>query len=575
MPQESTTHSFSAFPKDDKPWEVIMYGDLQDANNGSGVNLLLAEAEWRYGSTRPQTRQVFRPIGDVAGLPIGSRWVNGATAARDVQAETSIIDVPALEGWPTNKLGETVWDAGDRGLYPIIGSQAAPTWRIRTGDQTYFVPAVELIRAVFGPTTEFLRLAIEGGLTLWPNEKRSVFDLAASGRDPSDPGVIRIKAHRSLHRREAETVARILTNDRMRRAFMQIFASKQRAVRDGRILYPTTIFPFDEPTRWKVDTAWTKVTSENPSLKASRRRLITRIRSIKTSPLSFRKIVVELQGNAGDLMPGEKRRTVPMKSSDRAQGKIRVDPYKQPSTNLATMALDGGHTAYESGFELEHIVTDASGRQSAVVIEDTEDQDVDMGSTAWAAGDRGVVGIAFQSTSVDFPDEPRRANALLMATRNALERIASKRNWPCELISPPSGCGADLIDGLFRYPPVAGNRTLRWSTVQRDGRLRRALVMRITTDRGDIYVVDAERHGKEAQALGLIFTPLATTLTDDDIETILAVNSGERGVWRGMTNQYPTAKLARKAIWYEDLSAYGVHILGVIAALNEGRQPPP
>ncbi|MNH51647.1 hypothetical protein D3C73_32960 [compost metagenome] len=551
-----------------------MYGELRTSQMGQGINLLMAEAGWRRSSTPPKTHELYRPLGDVAGLPIGSHWINGASAAVNDRIETVVIDVPALDGWPTNKLGEVVWEPGERSVYPLTGVRAAPTWRIRTGDQTYFVPAVELIRAVFGPTTDFLRLAIEGGVELWPTDRRMIFDINASGRDPSDPEVIRIKAHRTLHRREAETIARILTNDRMRTAFMQIFASKQNALRDRHPLFPTTIFPFDEPTQWTVDTAWTRVTSENPNREPSRRRLITRIRSIKAPLLPFQKITVEVPGAAGELEEGEKRRFVSVKSADTVQEQLRIDPQRAPASNLTTTALNGGHTSHESGFELEHIVTDATGRQSTVVIEDEDDEHVEMGSTYWPAGRKGAVGVSFQSSVVDFDDEPRAADSLLTATRNALERIAGKRNWPCGVISPPFGCGADPMDGLYRYPPDARGRPLTWSIVRRGGRLRRALVMRVATEGGNVYVIDAERQeATEGHALGLLFTPLHRELTYPAIETILATNAAERGVWRQATGEYPTVKLRRNGTWFNDLSAYGVYLVGAISALNEGRRP--
>jgi len=79
-----------------------MYGELKTSQMGQGINLLLAEAGWRRGSRPPKTRELYRPLGDVAGLPIGSRWINGASAAVDDRIETVVIDVPALDGWPTN-----------------------------------------------------------------------------------------------------------------------------------------------------------------------------------------------------------------------------------------------------------------------------------------------------------------------------------------------------------------------------------------------------------------------------------------------------------------------------------------
>ena len=97
---EPVAHSFSAFPTDGRTWEVIMYGQLQPSRMGQGIDLLLAEAGWRRapGDTPPVTRRLCRPLGDVAGLPIGSRWTDGKSAPAGADVETIAIDVPALDG---------------------------------------------------------------------------------------------------------------------------------------------------------------------------------------------------------------------------------------------------------------------------------------------------------------------------------------------------------------------------------------------------------------------------------------------------------------------------------------------
>lgn len=544
-----------------------MYGQLQPSRMGQGIDILLADAGWRRapGDAPPAIRRLCRPLGDVAGLPIGSRWVDGRSAPADAEVETVVIEVPALDGWPDHKLGEAFFSPGQRAVYPIVGLKDAPVWRIPVGDKTYFVPAAEVIRATFGSTTDLLRLAIEGGLELGPSKRRMIFDMKASGRDRADPRTLRVKANRRLHRREAETIGRILTNDRMRQSFMQVFASIQRAKHHGRPRYPTTLFPFDHPTRWTVDTVWTSVNE------GSRRCLVTRIRSIKTLPLAFDSIVVELAGGAGELEPGEKARPIKTQSPEALPGQIRMHPHRVPIASIATMALSGGHTSHEPGFELEHVVVDATGRQSTVPIENEDDEPLEMGSTWWAAGKHGgAIGVSFQSSVIDYDDPPREAGALLDSTRKALERFARRKDWPCEIISPHFGGGADPIDGLYRYPPQSSGRQLTWSTL-RNGALRRALVMRLTTPRGMIYAIDAERQGaSEGYALGLILTSIRDELDYEDIEDILSINAANRGVWGESTQGRSTHKRKRNAAWFTDVAAYSDGLVQPIHELLNG-----
>ncbi len=543
-----------------------MYGQLQASRMGQGIEILLADAGWRRtGGVAPPIQRLLRPLGDVAGLPIGSRWTDGRSAPANDEVETIEIDVPALDGWPEHRLGEAHFEIGKRPAYPIVGLKDAPVWRIPVGDKSYFVPAAEVIRATFGSTTDFLRLAIEGGLDLGPSKRRMIFDLKASGPDRTDPRVLRVKANRKLHRREAEAVGRILTNDRMRQSFRQIFASIQRAHTNGWLKYPTTIFPFDHPTRWKVDTVWTSING------GSRRCLVTRIRSIKTLPLAFDKIVVELKGGAGDLEPGEHARPMQASSAGATPGLIRMHPDRIPIASITTTDLSGGHTSHDPGFELEHIVADATGRKTTVPVENEDDAPLEMGSTWWAAGKHGgAVGVSFQSSVVDYDDTPRAAGALLDSTRHALELLARKKSWECEILSPHFGCGSDPMDGLYRYPPEAGGRQLTWSHM-RNGSLRRALVMRLTTPRGIVYAIDADRReSTEGQALGLILTSFRDDLDYEDIEDILSINATNRGVWTGSTHGRLTNKRPRNPTWYTNLTAYSTGLSEAIHALLSG-----
>lgn len=543
-----------------------MYGQLHPSLMGQGIDILFADAGWRRtAGTAPATRRLCRPLGDVAGLPIGSRWIDGKSAPVNDEVVTIDIDVPALDGWPEHRLGEAHFEAGKRPAYPIVGLKDAPVWRIPVGDKSYFVPAAEVIRATFGSTTDFLRLAVEGGLGLGPSKRRMIFDLEASGPDRTDPRVLRVKANRKLHRREAEAVGRILTNDRMRQSFRQVFASLQRAHTNGWQKYPTTIFPFDHPTRWKVDTVWTSING------GSRRCLVTRIRSIKTLPLAFDKIFVELKGGAGDLEPGEHARPMQVSSPGATHRQIKMYADRTPIASIATTDLSGGHTSHDPGFELEHIVVDATGRQTTVPVETEDDELLEMGSTWWASGKHGrALGVSFQSSVVDYDDTPRAAGALLDSTRQALELLARKKIWGCEILSPHFGCGADPMDGLYRYPPECGGRQLAWSHM-RNGSLRRALVMRLTTPRGIVYAIDAERReSTEGQALGLILTSNRDDLDYEDIEDILSINATNRGVWTGSTQGRLTSKRPRNPTWYTNLTAYSTSLSTTIHALLSG-----
>lgn len=104
-----------------------------------------------------------------------------------------------------------------------------------------------------------------------------------------------------------------------------------------------------------------------------------------------------------------------------------------------------------------------------------------------------------------------------------------------------------------------------------NGGLRRALVMRLTTPRGEIYAIDAERQGAiEGQAIGLILISERDELDYEDIEDILATNAANRGVWDVRTRGYPTAKRKRNALWFVDVTAYSTGMAKAISGLLSG-----
>ncbi|MNY20980.1 hypothetical protein D3C86_1544980 [compost metagenome] len=214
---------------------------------------------------------------------------------------------------------------------------------------------------------------------------------------------------------------------------------------------------------------------------------------------------------------------------------------------------------------------DATGRQSTVPIENEDDEPLEMGSTWWASGKHGgAVGVSFQSSVVDYDDQPREAGALLDSTRRALEQYARRKDWSCEIVSPHFGCGADPVDGLYRYPPEASGRPLTWSTM-RNGALRRALVMRLTAPKGFIYAIDAERQGTtEGHALGLIFASTRDELDYEDIEDILSINAANRGVWAESTQGRATHKRKRSPAWFTDVAAYSTGLVQPIHELLNG-----
>ena len=350
-PCRRPAYAFDDFPEDDAVWEVVMYGAVDSTPVAWMGEVLLADWRWRFregSQPLPQMRLLRRALSDVAGLPIGSRWRNGEPVADKRGPQIATIEVDRISGLPTHKLGDAdpTWEKTDRPPYPVTGFADAPVWQIKSGPvDRYYVPAMELIRYVFGGTASFLKLTVEGGHKIAPTFRRQVFDASNSGRASDDPSTVHIAAYRPLSRHEAEIAARIVTNPQMHTAFRRVFASVQTAVAGKGRIYPETIYPYDQPTKWHVEWRWTRVTP------GEWRKLITRIHAIE-APFDVKRIVVSLTGGE-ERQDDEKRRPVSRRRGTRGSEPLRILPDQPSASNLAEMPLSSQHTHHDPGFVLD------------------------------------------------------------------------------------------------------------------------------------------------------------------------------------------------------------------------------
>lgn len=571
----SPAYKFDDFPEDGAVWEVVAYGAVESTPVAWMAELLLADWRWRFADGAqplPNMRLLRRALGDVAGLPIGSRWRNGEPVPDRRGPQIAIIEVDNISGRPTHKLGDAdpTGDKTDRHPYPVIGLAEAPVWQIKSGPtDRYYVPAMELIRYVFGSTASFLKLTVEGGYQIAPTFRRQIFDVTRSGRIQHDPTTVHIAAYRPLSRHEAEIAARIVTNTQMQAAFRRVFASVQSATANKSRIYPETIYPYDQPTKWHVEWRWTRVKP------GEWRKLITRIHAIE-APLDVSRIVVELTGGE-ERQDQETRRPVSRQRGSRGSEPLRILPDQPSASNLAEAPLVSQHTHYDPGFVLDHIVI-KDGEQNNVVVIDGDTYEVTAGSSTWSYGTKQkVVPINWMSHSNKADDPARPPSEWLMATRAAVEKAAERDGWACTVLSPPEGPGADPKDGLHRYPKHDEATPLPWSQVN-DGCQRRCLVIEITLPEGHVYVFDAERRddstdGDDRRALGLVLAPAGWRLSYEDIQSLLAVNAAAAGVWKQayVPPSYRVETRPRNESWRRNIHAYARHIGSRIRMLQRTR----
>lgn len=575
IPGNRPAYAFDDFPEDGAVWEVVMYGAVDSTPVAWMAEVLLADWRWRFGGGEqplPKLRLLRRALGDIAGLPIGSSWRNGEPVPDKRAPKIATIEVGEILGLPAHILGDAAptGDKNDRPAYPVVGLADAPVWQIPSGpSDRYYVPAMELIRYVFGGTASFLKLTVEGGYRIAPTFRRQVFDVTNSGRAPDDPTTVHIAAYRPLSRHEAEIAARIVTSSQMYMAFRRVFASVQIAAAGKGRVYPETIYPYDQPTKWHVEWRWTRVSP------GEWRKLITRIHAIE-APFDVKRIVVVLTGGE-ERLEKEGRRTVPRSRGTKGTEPLRILSDQPSASNLAETLLTSQHTHHDPGFVLDHVIV-KDGLASDVIVIEGDAYEVAAGSSTWSYGTKQkVTPINWMSNSKNVDDQPRPPSEWLLATRAAVEKAAERDGWTCTLLPPPLGPGADPNDGLHRYPKEDEASHLSWSQTD-DGRLRRCLVMEVTLPEGCVYVFDAERRddsfeGDDRRALGLLLAPAGWRLNYEDIQSLLAVNATAGGVWRqaDVPASYRVETRRRHESWRRNIPAYARYISSRMRMLQRTR----
>lgn len=157
----------------------------------------------------------------------------------------------------------------------------------------------------------------------------------------------------------------------MHTAFRRVFASVQTAVAGKGRIYPETIYPYDQPTKWHVEWRWTRVTP------GEWRKLITRIHAIE-APFDVKRIVVSLTGGE-ERQDDEKRRPVSRRRGTRGSEPLRILPDQPSASNLAEMPLSSQHTHHDPGFVLDHVII-KDGEPSNVVVIEGDTYEVTVGS---------------------------------------------------------------------------------------------------------------------------------------------------------------------------------------------------
>jgi hypothetical protein len=455
------------------------------------------EIEVFFASPNPKRRYDFDEHGSVgsrwigcgqlAATPIGSRWFEGKHVS-DRLLRAGEFDVRFQAD---QKLGEFI--ATDKTpFFPTTGFADSPCFYLNVGDpnQVAIVPVVEVIRAVFGVSSGFLRQVFDGVRDPAMVRDRPTFDRVRSHIFGEKNFFLR--CFKRPTDAEAIRAAAVLSDDQLRRAHDSVFQNLS-VQRNWRNCQPTPIamlYPFSDVTHWTYEGRWLAIPRR--SLPPVKRLLVTRIHALRF-PLKFDYVQAEFPEPV--VVKGPKRLVGrPTHFEARA---LKGSTSRAPglSSPAAKMAVPGARIEGEEKIGLKKWAIDTLARPEIVTMK----VDPQHGSSA-STGDRRPGGDP-KTTALDLVLGAAKAGGgesmgpLLVSmekTYAAIVELATREGWTIlpELGRPDYpwlvqlGLGTAVADVLFVVLKVHGYAIAVVDAGSR-GRHKRPVGLLMRRDQGD------------------------------------------------------------------------------------------
>ena len=595
----------SAFPRDGRTWQVVGHGKIRAPTevDESACEVFLAEEGWDKPCwTEPPTTvrlSTWLGVGQLLLAPVGSLWRDGVYAGQMTRQQNRVEIVGASRKWPSGQLGTTTAYQGSprapwTPVYPIDPGVDLPLICVLTADGgVLWVSALELAKATFGVTSQWLRLMIEGGIEVWPELRGRIIDPKRSARYGDGGRSLKLWAYRGLDDLDILAAARVCADAGLGGAFKHVAASLRSSGFAQNPAHVRIPFPFRGPSTWTIEEQWIgAATAEGPPRK---RRLITRVVSIEYE-LGIDHVRVFHPGQVETEDDGLEIEADRQRSQFRAKGDItdsvRVITGQASWSALGVMQRNSSNQRTAGRWTVEHVpveaVEAAAGKTKVVPVEGPIKTATTAGyGTKSERGGRLAIKLNVKDQVQAKMDLARSPLARVASTIASLRQLSGALEREFHIVAPRDGPGADPNDTLWRYPLDDGSRKLHWATTK-EGRQRRALVARMKGRRGWIYFFEAEHLEIEGEVSlagsptiigqdgysALCVTAIAgeDLLSADMIGDVLRTNAIARGVWRRPALAIPMTTVRRANAWLHDHGAYARAIGRAIRRL-EGELP--
>ncbi|MCB1535001.1 MAG: hypothetical protein KDJ44_09825 [Rhodoblastus sp.] len=521
----------------DAIWEVIGYGTAKQQISGQSrevlIEILLAEPddqglfpEW------PSIQSCWIGCGQLETVPIGSRWQKGRRVGmREIAAREASVSLVSEAFW----LNKTVKTARTE-YFPTPYQKYQRFFELAlNGGEPAIVPVVELIRALFGVSSGFLKQLFDGQRDPPYVTDRPLFDRKRSRYDAQARKMC-LYCINDVTRLEARIAGAVFADDTLKRAHNRVFASFQRhanwkAEKETPIVMS---YPFAGDRHWRFRSMPIRsqtAAGERDIL------LITKIDRLEMQyPFERLEVNVPEPPKREACLPPQLGRL-----NVAGGGEVELDASRNPGFGSQTRTFEETHTSFEDAFALE------------VVVERRPPE----------SGPLGRMRVLFEPGPTVAPgstgDRRPGADASVLAARinrvneGVVDWHEIERRW----IATANAVRALPID----FDLAGDYRELPLIEVKKG---HRALMMEIVVEgSAAIMLVDA---GSQ-HSLGIIRRENFQRFGNHGLQDMKDFVLQNSGAWTTVPNGYQVRRLVRPVTLYDDVTDYAERIAGRIRDL--------
>lgn len=588
MAEQFPTHKI--LPDDDTYREVTLHGAI--SADPAGVNEFRCAVYFATRRTRANGeagdysglgQSYLIGTGSLPSVPIGSIYKGRELVSLGPPSRpmTETFDAAGVEEQtlgPTAPFQSPSKGPGeDLDFLPTDDSGAAtPIYRLglppiskRRNIGGVLVPTMEVIRYLWGPTTETSKRVFDGLLGRHSNPRESLFD--PTSLKIVSRSKLRVQGFRRPTPGEMLVAARLASGEQLRRAYLSVSNRLRLGEIFERPVYASMVYPFEQPTEWRYQWRWVGIPDSRHVSGVRPYRFITRILDI-----DFRQPVREVIWSvpAQTVSSGKpKKKSARRRNAQRKKNKVtQTLSSTEPSQPRGRTNIILEPEPAELPFRWQvkgRAVKDATG----YLVEQGGAPTKVNGSGSTADGNWGsgvVVPVSYRDgrglRGASRPPDPRPVPPRLSQVADAFKAL--QKRYRCTVDILPENL-QDEHDLLWQFPTRSGTRRLSWSTISSfTGLPRRALVAVVERQSWKYLCIESEmRDPSDFHTLCVFRLDSSRRIKDETVRQFLSAVSRAEGVWRNIRSTYEVRGRTHNQEW--SAAQFAARIMKTFASFEE------